>query len=85
MSMWAEPVGRGDQDDQVDEQIRRLEQRLTREGHAVAPDVVHEWVEEVRRRFVGARVQVFVPMLMERELRSRLRSADHVMPAGDSS
>jgi hypothetical protein len=61
-------------DRQVDEQLRRLEDRLVQETDQVSPDVLHGWIEAVRARFVAARVQTFVPIFVEREVRTRLRS-----------
>ncbi|HET6504153.1 MAG TPA: HD domain-containing protein [Amycolatopsis sp.] len=56
----------------LDDRIARLEARLVREQAHVAPEVVHEWVERARSRFDGARVQVFVPIFVERAVRSKL-------------
>lgn len=63
---------------QIDEQIRRIEARLVREGSVVPPAVVHEWVESAWSRFSRARVQAFVPLLVERTVRSWLAAC----PAG---
>lgn len=57
---------------QVEAQIRRIEARLVREGSMVPPAVVHEWVESAWSRFSRARVQAFVPILVERTVRSWL-------------
>jgi hypothetical protein len=57
---------------QIDAQIRRIESRLVREGSMVPPAVVHEWVESAWSRYSRARVQAFVPLLVERTVRSWL-------------
>ncbi|WP_235921267.1 three-helix bundle dimerization domain-containing protein [Lentzea tibetensis] len=57
----------------VDEQIRRLESRLVREHDGVPPSLVHEWIEHAHARLGGARVQDFVPLLVERAVRASAR------------
>ncbi|SFJ82922.1 MULTISPECIES: three-helix bundle dimerization domain-containing protein [Amycolatopsis] len=57
----------------VDEQIRRLEDRL-RQEQDVPPQVLHGWVEDARERFADARVTSFVPILVERAVRAQLKS-----------
>ncbi|CAM3316353.1 HD domain-containing protein [Kibdelosporangium persicum] len=57
----------------VDEQIRRLESRLVREHDKVPPSLVHEWIERARARLGGAPVQDFVPLLVERAVRTSAR------------
>lgn len=74
---------RSEQELQVDEQLRELEARLTREHEEMSPAVVHEWVERARARFRGARVLAFVPILVERAVLTRLRTEPAgVSPAG---
>jgi putative nucleotidyltransferase with HDIG domain len=65
---------------QVDEQIRRLEPRLVREHDRVPPSLVHEWIEHARARLGGARVQDFVPLLVERAVRASARDFPAGMP-----
>nr|WP_245574047.1 HD domain-containing protein [Amycolatopsis nigrescens] len=59
-------------DSQVDARLRRLEERLVAEQDRVLPGVVHECVERARSRFASARVRTFVPILVERVVRSQL-------------
>jgi len=65
------PVDRGPS---VDEQLRRLEQRLVAEagGDAEAERRVRGELVLARARFDGATVQRFLPILIEREVRRRL-------------
>lgn len=63
----------------VDEQIRRMESRLVTEHDSVPPSLVHEWVEHARARLGGAAVRDFVPLLVERAVRARVRK----FPADD--
>jgi putative nucleotidyltransferase with HDIG domain len=65
---------------QVDEQLRRLESRLIREHDEVPPSLVHEWTERARARLVGARVQEFVPLLVERAVRTCARDFPVLVP-----
>lgn len=58
---------------QVHDQIRRLEAQLVREHDHVPPSLVHEWIEHARARFAQARVQDFVPLLVERVVRASAR------------
>ncbi|GHF79416.1 putative nucleotidyltransferase with HDIG domain [Amycolatopsis bartoniae] len=57
----------------VDEQIARLEERLRREQD-VPPQLLHGWVEDARGRFAGASVTSFLPILVERLVRARLKA-----------
>lgn len=56
----------------VDAQIRRLEARLQAEREHVPPTVLHGWIQAARARFAGASVLVYVPILVERQVRARL-------------
>ena len=58
-------------------QMRRLEERLGRERSEVPRGVMEECVREAWSRFEHARVQAFVPILVERAVRARIgRLAD---------
>lgn len=63
------------QEQQVDQHLRDLELRLVREHDHVPAAVLHEWIHDVRANFAGARVNSFVPILVERRVRARLRAA----------
>lgn len=67
----------------VDPRIHRLEQRLGRERAEVPASVLHEWVEHAWSGYQDARVQAFVPILVEREVRARIGAVDaDVQPPG---
>ncbi|MTD53411.1 three-helix bundle dimerization domain-containing protein [Amycolatopsis pithecellobii] len=56
----------------LDTQLRQLERRLRDERDEVPPAVLHEWVESARARFAEARIVTFVPILVERLVRTHL-------------
>ncbi|HEY0639412.1 MAG TPA: hypothetical protein VGD67_17330 [Pseudonocardiaceae bacterium] len=58
--------------DQVDVQLDRLQERLVGEYVALDADTVRRHVHDEAGRFAGARVRVFVPILVERAVRARL-------------
>ncbi|WAL69340.1 HD domain-containing protein [Amycolatopsis cynarae] len=58
----------------LDRRMRRLEARLAGGQDLVGPEVLHDWVEQARSKFDGAAVTDFVPVLIEREVRRRLRA-----------
>lgn len=62
------------------DEIRHLESGLVLEKPTVPPAVIHDWVEREHARFANARVRSFVPILVERAVRARLRAADSVVP-----
>lgn len=64
-----------EQEQQVDQHLHALERRLVREHEHVPAAVLHEWIHDIRARFTGARVHAFVPILVERRVRARLRAA----------
>jgi hypothetical protein len=74
-----EPGG-GNQVD-VEEQLRRLEVRLLAEvgGDPAVESAVRRHLHASCARFATARVRTFVPILVEREVRRRLR--DEAAPA----
>ncbi|GAB3577800.1 hypothetical protein GCM10027445_44070 [Amycolatopsis endophytica] len=57
----------------VGQQLRRLEARLSGEHEEHPPEVVHSFVDEALSRFTGARVSAFVPILVERRVRARMK------------
>jgi hypothetical protein len=59
--------------EQLDQQLRDLEQRLARDHTNLSAKVVHECVEQERARFAGARIFSYIPVLVERAVRSKLR------------
>lgn len=66
-----------------DPRIARLEERLGRERAEVPASVLHEWVSHAWSGYRHARVQAFVPILVEREVRARIGSAaDGTLQAG---
>jgi putative nucleotidyltransferase with HDIG domain len=58
---------------QLDDQLRRLEERLCEQEPAPS-ELVRECVQSARSRFAGARIRAFVPILVERAVRSQLRT-----------
>jgi hypothetical protein len=56
----------------LDTQFRQLETRLVDEYGGDHPDTVRRLVEQERDRFSDARLHAFVPILVERSVRSRL-------------
>ena len=56
----------------LDVQIAEVESRLVDEYGANRRATVHRAVEEERHRFDRARIHAFVPILVERSVRSRL-------------
>ncbi|MEC3980731.1 three-helix bundle dimerization domain-containing protein [Amycolatopsis sp. H20-H5] len=61
--------------EQLGVQIAEVEQRLTLAYATVGTSSVHALVERERARFAGARIHVFVPILVERAVRASLMSA----------
>jgi hypothetical protein len=55
-----------------DTQIAEVESRLVDEFGTEARETVHTAVEEERTKFADASVHAFVPILVERSVRSRL-------------
>lgn len=55
-----------------DLQFAQVESRLIGDYGDERRDTVHTMVEQERRRFAGSRVHAFVPILVERSVRSRL-------------
>lgn len=53
-------------------QLAELEARLVDELGADRRAIVHRAVEEEHNRFADARIHAFVPILVERSVRSRL-------------
>jgi hypothetical protein len=58
-----------------DSQFAQVENRLIGDYGDERRDTVHALVAQERRRFAGARVHAFVPILVERSVRSRLAAA----------
>lgn len=58
--------------EQLDLQLAVVEDRLTHDYTTVTGESVHELVERERSRFDGARIHVFVPILVERAVRATL-------------
>jgi hypothetical protein len=57
---------------ELDRKIAELETRLVREFGANRRTTVHRVVDQERHRFDHARIHTFVPILVERSVRSRL-------------
>ncbi|HEV7649958.1 MAG TPA: hypothetical protein VGP26_17560 [Actinophytocola sp.] len=66
----------------MERQLERLEARLIAEfcDGPVSERTVHEHLAAARENYVGARVWIYLPILIEREVRHRLRSQ---MPTAD--
>jgi hypothetical protein len=62
----------------ADEQVHfdRLEARLVDEFGADCRSTIHTLIAKGRERFAKARVHAFLPILVEREVRSELNSPD---------
>jgi hypothetical protein len=58
--------------DQIEAQLDRVETRLVDEYESVDEDTVRRHVRDERQHFAGAKVQVFLPILVERAVRDRL-------------
>jgi hypothetical protein len=58
--------------EQLDLQLAVVADRLAREYAGVGSTSVHDLVERERTRFAGARIHVFVPILVERAVRATL-------------
>jgi hypothetical protein len=56
----------------LDSQLGELESRLVHDYGAERRSTVHALVEQEKARFADVRVHAFVPILMERSIRSRL-------------
>ena len=56
-------------------QLDEVEARLVDEYQAVGEETVRRHVDAERRHFADAKVQVFVPILLERAVRDRLARA----------
>ena len=61
------------QHDQVQSQLDDLTTRLAHDYRNTAPETVRTYVRNESARFSDARVQAFVPVLVERAVRNRLR------------
>ena len=60
--------------------VEALVQRMCRE-YDVAPERIREHVISIYAEFADARVQTFVPVLVERRLRDQLRRQEQALPA----
>ena len=58
---------------QLEQQLRELEDRLVRDYGDVPAMTVHDWVQREQARFASARVHSFIPVLVERAVRAKLR------------
>jgi hypothetical protein len=58
--------------EQLDTQLAELEGRLTHDYDKVGRSSVHDLVQRERARFEGARIHVYVPILVERAVRTTL-------------
>jgi hypothetical protein len=58
---------------EAEERLQRLETRLVAEfaGGDIGEDIVRRHLTDLRTRFADARVQAFVPILIERAIRRR--------------
>jgi hypothetical protein len=59
--------------EQVGQQLRDLERRLARDHANLSAKAVHECVEQECARFAGARIFSYIPVLVERAVRPKLR------------
>jgi hypothetical protein len=58
--------------DQIEAQLDQIESRMVDEYGSVDEDTVRRHVRDERRHFADAKVQVFVPILVERAVRDKL-------------
>ncbi|MET8996426.1 three-helix bundle dimerization domain-containing protein [Amycolatopsis sp. NPDC004169] len=58
--------------EQLDTHLAQLEERLGRDYTNVTRSRLHALVDRERARFAGARIHAFVPILVERAVRSAL-------------
>ncbi|WP_410612414.1 three-helix bundle dimerization domain-containing protein [Amycolatopsis sp. lyj-109] len=58
--------------EQLETHLAQLEERLERDYANVARTRLHTMVDRERARFAGARIHVFVPILVERAVRAAL-------------
>ncbi|QKV74634.1 three-helix bundle dimerization domain-containing protein [Amycolatopsis sp. Hca4] len=58
--------------EQLDTHLAQLEDRLGRDYTNVTRSRLHALVDRERARFAGARIHAFVPILVERAVRSAL-------------
>jgi hypothetical protein len=59
--------------EQLAQQLRDLERRLVHDHENLSAKAVHECVERERARFANARIFGFIPVLVERAVRPKLR------------
>jgi len=60
--------------EQLDLHFTELEDRVSHDYADVTRSVLHDLVERERSRFAGARIHAFVPILVERAVRTSLAS-----------
>ncbi|WP_284748226.1 three-helix bundle dimerization domain-containing protein [Amycolatopsis sp. RTGN1] len=61
--------------EQLDTQLTQLKDRLTHDFAGLAPARVHDLVNNGRTRFAEARIHAFVPILIERAVRTTLATS----------
>ncbi|HEY3262757.1 MAG TPA: hypothetical protein VGJ95_21240 [Pseudonocardiaceae bacterium] len=61
--------------DQIEAQLDQVETRLVNEYGSIDEDTVRRHVRAERTQYADAKVQVFVPILVERAVRDRLAGA----------
>jgi hypothetical protein len=59
----------------VEEQLNQVANKLVSEYESVDEATVRRYVQDERAQFSGAKVQVFVPILVERAVRNKLARA----------
>ena len=65
----------GSSSDQIEAQLDEVETRLVDEYGSVDEDTVRRHVRDERKHFAGAKVQAFLPILVERAVRDKLSHA----------
>lgn len=58
--------------EQLNTHLAELEDRLVHDYAGVSPAKVHDLVEHERSRFGGARIHAYLPILVERAVRTTL-------------
>lgn len=65
------------QSDHIETQLNEVENKLVNEyKSSVDENIVRGYVQDERRAFADAKVQVFVPILIERAVREKLARTD---------
>ena len=61
--------------EQLAQQLWALETRLVRDHEELSAETIHDCIERERARFSHARILSYVPVLVERAVRPKLKGA----------